>query len=235
MPKPYLCIKCGITNPDLFYKGRKNYCRKHFAEYVVDNKCKKQEEELDEQIDESDRLDSELTKRDEQLKLLSENNLDINKDLNLLFDQDLQLQKDLDFNIRKNNQLENKLKAVIEENKELKKEVQLISEKLSEILIFLKKQEKEDVESVKSESDKSVKFDVSENLPGGSAKKKGFDNIDDLKFELNRLHSLNGSELRVLADKYKVVKTNSTGSGYKRVDVLRKDIKEKLQSWIGTQ
>lgn len=254
MPKPkvpYHCKVCGDLNPKNFYKDRKNLCKTHFKELVSSSKCDEEKTIIEEQVRELDNQDVEIAKRDEQITTLENRIFELD---NYISSSVKQLQKDLDFNVRKINQHDNKIKDLISENKELKKEndekdkeIIALHKKIDEILKWLSNNavksqeidedssdsEEEDNQSVKSEkSVKSVGFNVPVIKTKGSAEKKGM-SADDINYYKNRLNGYNGKDLRDLAKKLHIsVSKPKPQSGNKTVDVLRKEIKEKLNSWL---
>lgn len=231
--KPYRCKVCGDTDPKNFYEKRKSLCKKHFSKEVNSNKCIEEKSIIDKKNIELENLDAEIYKRDEQLDILNLKVSELNKDVENFNGLIQQLQKDLDFNIRKNNQLDSKYQVVLAENKDLKYRIIQLENNLQTVIDILdKKPENEaddDVESVKSE--KSVNFDIPIIKPKGSAEKKGI-SYDDITYYKNRIGTMTGKELKKVADILKIsTKKPKPEKGDKLVDVLRKEIREKLDSY----
>jgi chromosome segregation ATPase len=241
MPKPkvpYHCKVCGDLNPKNFYKDRKNLCKTHFKELVSSSKCDEEKTIIEEQIKELDNQDAEIAKRDEQIDTLNLKVSELDKEIENFNGLIQQLQKDLDFNTRKNNQLDNKYQVVLAENKDLKYRIIQLENNLQTVINvlhdkLLENEADDDAESVKSEkSVKSVNFDIPVIKPKGSAEKKGI-SYDDIIYYKNRINSMNGKELKKVAEMLKIsTKKPKPEKGDKLVDVLRKEVREKLDSYL---
>lgn len=264
MPKPYKCEVCGETDPSKFYKNRKGLCKIHFAEYVNLNKCEKEREKIDTQIDELDGLDAELAKRDKEIQhlwgkldnyckdfddfyeeyeeIIDSKTVDLKKDIDVIFLNDKRFQKDVDFLTKKNNQLESQVKSLTEENEDFREKIDLLNtqmiqafEYMNQLREFISENLENQDETKSVKSETSVRFDIPKEKPVlGSAQKKGFYTVEEITFTKNRLKHMKSKDLKILAGQLKI-KTSKPNGGYKTNDDLKFEILKKLDSWIDTQ
>jgi hypothetical protein len=222
------CIKCGKLKPEVeFYKGRK-MCKNCYA---IKNKEAYEEKKVNVENDGSaGYIPSEKINENELNELIQNLKLEIESKVDSSIDELIELIQ------KRNNELilsKNKIIILEEKNEEMEKEIDLLNEQMGQVFEYMNQMSEYVKQMIPVKS--PIRFDIPEEKPVlGSAKKKGFNTVEEIVFQKNRLNKMNAKELRELAEQLRIKTSKSTG-GYKTVVELQNEIGKKLDSWMNTE